>query len=53
METSEKYRQFAEECERLAKQANDGHHSKLLRETAEVWRKLADAAHEKTDRSRR
>ena len=43
METSPKlrYQQFAEECERLAKDAKTEHHRTILREMAEVWRKLA------------
>ena len=48
METQEKYREFAEECERLAKQAKSERHRKVLREMAEVWRKLADAADNRT-----
>jgi len=48
METQGKYREFAEECERLAKQAKSEHHSKVLREMAEVWRKLADDADNRT-----
>jgi hypothetical protein len=44
MEAHDKYREFAAECERLAKQAKSDHHGKVLREMAEVWRKLADVA---------
>ena len=46
METSPKrrYQQFAEECERLAKDAKTEHHRTILREMAEVWRKLAERA---------
>jgi hypothetical protein len=41
------YREFAEECRRLAKQVIDERHRKILREMAEVWSKLADEADNK------
>ncbi len=44
METPAQYRKFAEECERLAKQASAAHHRKVLEEMAQVWRELATAA---------
>jgi hypothetical protein len=44
MTTSTQYREFAEECLRLAKQANDARHRKVLEEMAEVWSKLAEEA---------
>jgi hypothetical protein len=46
METASrrKYEEFAEECERLAKEARSEHHRTVLREMAEAWRKLAEAA---------
>jgi len=44
METSTQYRKFAEECERLAKQASAAHHRKVLEEMAQVWRELANGA---------
>jgi hypothetical protein len=44
METSDKYREYAEECERLAKQAKTTHHRDILIEMAEAWRQLADEA---------
>jgi hypothetical protein len=46
METasSRKYEEFAAECERLAKDARSEHHRAVLREMAEAWRKLAEAA---------
>lgn len=44
METPAQYRKFAEECERLAKQAKAAHHRKVLEEMALVWRELADGA---------
>ncbi len=46
METASrrKYEAFAAECERLAKEARTDHHRTVLREMAEAWRKLAEAA---------
>jgi len=44
METPTQYRMFAEECERLAKQAKTAHHREVLEEMAQVWRQLADRA---------
>ncbi|HKS61293.1 MAG TPA: hypothetical protein VJT13_06325 [Xanthobacteraceae bacterium] len=44
METPAQYRKFAEECDRLAKQARAAHHRKVLEEMAQVWRELADGA---------
>jgi hypothetical protein len=46
METAsrQKYEEFAAECERLAKDARADHHRTVLREMAEAWRKLAQAA---------
>jgi hypothetical protein len=44
MTPSTQYREFAEECLRLAKQANDERHRKILKEMAEVWSKLAEEA---------
>ena len=46
METASrrKYEEFAAECERLAKDARTEHHRAVLREMAEAWRKLAEAA---------
>jgi len=41
MTTSKKYRDFAEECERLAATVKDDRHSKVLEEMAAVWRMLA------------
>ena len=38
------YEEFAAECERLAKEARSDHHRAVLREMAEAWRKLAEAA---------
>jgi hypothetical protein len=49
METASKrqYEEFAQECERLAKEARTERHRAVLREMAEAWRKLAEAAAEK------
>jgi hypothetical protein len=46
METTakRKYEQFAQECERLAKEARTDHHRAVLREMADAWRQLAAAA---------
>jgi hypothetical protein len=47
MEAPEKYRQFAEECERLAKRSKNDAHRRVLQEMAEVWRNLAEGAEKK------
>jgi hypothetical protein len=44
METPAQYRKFADECDRLAKQARAAQHRKVLEEMAEVWRQLAEGA---------
>jgi hypothetical protein len=44
METPTQYRQFAEECDRMAKQAYTECQRGILREMAEVWRRLAKDA---------
>jgi hypothetical protein len=44
METSTKYREFAQECDRLAKQAKSLQHRRILEEMARVWRQLAEEA---------
>ncbi len=41
METSAQYNEFAEECDRLAKQATTDGHRLILEEMAETWRMLA------------
>jgi hypothetical protein len=43
-EPRRKYEEFAAECERLAKDARNEHHRAVLREMADAWRKLAEAA---------
>ena len=42
METSEQYREYAEECERLAKLLKREDHRKVLEQMAKEWRRLAD-----------
>ena len=46
-ETSAQYREFAEECDRLAKQATTDDHRKILEEMAEAWRMVAAEADNK------
>jgi hypothetical protein len=40
-ETSAQYLEFAEECDRLAKQAKTDGERKMLEEMAEAWRMVA------------
>ena len=47
METPREYRKFAEECRRLAKEADDEECGKVLRQMAEVWLRLAAEAEQK------
>ena len=49
MTSSTQYREFAEECLRLAEQAKDEHQRKILKEMAEAWIKLAEAPTKETD----
>ena len=44
MSLADRYRAFAAECERVARQARDPKDSALLMEMAETWRRLAEAA---------
>jgi hypothetical protein len=41
METSAQYREFAEQCDRLAKQVKTDAERKILEEMAEAWRIVA------------
>jgi hypothetical protein len=41
LETSAQYREFAEECNRLAKQVKTDGERKILEEMAEAWRIVA------------
>jgi hypothetical protein len=47
IETPSDYRQFAEECRRLAARAEDREHKAILEEMAEVWSRLALEAEQK------
>jgi hypothetical protein len=44
METPTQYRQFAEECDRMAKHANTERQRNILKEMAEEWSQLAENA---------
>ena len=41
MHAQTQYREFAEECDRLAEQVQTTRHRLVLKEMAEAWRKLA------------
>jgi hypothetical protein len=41
-ETSTEYQKFAEQCDRLAQQAETERHRKMLEQMAEAWRTLAE-----------
>jgi hypothetical protein len=47
MESPARYFEFAEECERLAKQAANERHRAILLEMAKAWRKLAGGTNAK------
>jgi hypothetical protein len=42
MQTRTEYLEFAEECDRLAKETEAERHRMALKEMAEAWRKLAE-----------
>jgi hypothetical protein len=44
MQTRTEYLEFAEECDRLAKETKAERHRTALKEMAEAWRKLAEEA---------
>jgi hypothetical protein len=44
------YRNFSEECRRLAKQASTSEHKAILEQMAEVWLQLAREAERKKTR---
>lgn len=52
MHTPTQYRVFAEECDRLAKQAMAERHRVVLKEMAKTWRELAEET-DGTDEQRR
>ena len=47
MRKSDQFREYAEECERLARQTVAEHHRKILLEMAETWKKLAEESDRK------
>ena len=47
LETSAQYREFAEECNRLAKQVKTDGRRKILEEMTEAWRMVAAQADKK------
>jgi hypothetical protein len=53
MHTSTQYGTFAEECDRLAKEAQAERHRMALKEMAETWRKLAQEADRMGEQPRR
>ena len=51
MQTSNQYRDFAEECERLAeKTETEKEHRRVMKEMAETWRQLAIEADERASK---
>ena len=44
MRTQTEYLEFAEQCDRLAKETKAERHRMALKEMAEAWRKLAEEA---------
>ncbi len=52
MHKSNQYREFAEECERLAEQAKAERHRMVLKEMAGTWLELAEED-DGTDQQRR
>jgi hypothetical protein len=44
MQTRTEYLEFAEECDRLAKETKAERHRMALEEMAKAWRKLAEEA---------
>jgi len=47
MHSASEYRKFAEECDRLARDAKTEQHRRILQEMAEVWEELAEAGDRK------
>jgi hypothetical protein len=50
MHTPTQYETFAEECDRLANEAQAERHRMVLKEMAEAWRKLAEEVGEQPRR---
>jgi hypothetical protein len=50
METSTQYHRFADECDRMAKQADAEQERNILKEMANEWRQLAEDADRKGQR---
>jgi len=48
METSTEYRRFAQECDRLAREAKTERHRKIMQEMAQAWEKVAKEADPKS-----
>ncbi len=46
--TPNQYREFAEECVRMAKEAKIERHREILLEMADVWKRLAQEADTKS-----
>ena len=42
MEPSKEFLEFAEECDRLAREAETARHRQVLKKMAEAWRKVAE-----------
>jgi hypothetical protein len=51
METPNQYRNFAEQCRRLARKAENEEHRKILEQMADVWSQLAAEAARQEDGS--
>ncbi len=47
MRKSEQFRELAQECERMARQAAAEHHRKILMEMAETWKRPAEESDRK------
>ena len=47
MDSSKQYREFGEQCDRIASTPGNEQHKKILREMAVAWRVLAEETEEK------
>jgi len=52
MNASVQYREFADECFRLAKQAKDEHEQTIFKELGEAWLKLAEDSDQRDQKGR-